>query len=108
VQGLHLPERPQLALAPAVELLDLVDGCLVRPEAVAPVDEHDGFGNALQVHRPVEGRVTTTDEEHPLSLELPGIEHLEIETLLLEPILALDAELPRLERPDAGGNDNGT
>ena len=35
------------------------------------------------------------------------IEHLEVEALLLERILARDAEPPRLERADAGRDDDG-
>ena len=104
---LDLPEGPQLALARALKLLHLVDRGLVRPESVAPVDQHDGLGDALKVDRPVEGRVAAADEQHPLALELLRVEHLEVETLLLERVLALDAEPPGLERADPGGDDDG-
>ena len=62
---------------------------------------------ALEVHRPVERRVAAADEQDALALELLRIEHLEVEALLLEAILALDAEPPRLERADAGRDEDG-
>ena len=99
VRRSHLPA--------ALELLHLADRGLVGPESVAPVNQHDGLGDALEIHRPVEGGVAATDQEHPLALELLRVEHLEIETLLLETLLAIDAELPRLERPDARRDDDG-
>ena len=107
VDRLHLPERPQLAPALPAQLLHLIDRRRVRAEPVAPVDQHDRLGDALQVDRPVEGRVAAADEEHPLALELLRVEHLEVEPLLLESVLALDAELPGLEGADAGRDDDG-
>src|SRR6266853_1995264 len=97
VQRFDLPERPQLALPATVELLHLIDSGLMGPKPVAPVDEHDRFRNALEIYRPVEGRVAAAHEQHPLTLELPGVEHFEEESLLLVPVLSLDPKLTRLE-----------
>ncbi len=106
MQRLHLPEGAELALSAALQLLHLVDRRRVGAEAVAPVNQHDGLGDALQVDRPVEGGVAAADEEDALALELLRIEHLEVEPLLLVPLLALDAQAPRLERPDARRDDD--
>ena len=65
------------------------------------------LASALEVHRPVERRVAAADEQHPLALELARIEHLEVEALLLEAFLALDAEPAGLEGADAGGDEDG-
>src|SRR5580765_6617017 len=90
-----------------MELLYLIDGGLVRPKPVPPVDQHDRLGNALQVYGPIKSGITAPNEQDPLSLELLGVEHLEEETLLLEPLLALNAELSCLNGPDTGRNDDG-
>ncbi len=107
MQRLDLPERSQLAFAAAVELLDLIDGGLMGSKAIAPVDEHDRLGNALEIHRPVEGRIAATHQQHPLVLELFGVDHLEEESLLLVAVLSFDPQLPCLEGPDARGDYDG-
>ena len=91
----------------AVQLLHLIDRGRMGPEPIAPVNQHDRLGDALEVDRPVEGRVAAADQQHPLTLELPRVEHLEVEPRLLVVLLALDPELPGLEGSDAGRDDDG-
>ena len=76
-------------------------------EAISPVDQHDGLGDPLKIHGPVECRVAPSDEQDPLALELLRIQHLEVESLLLELVLTFDPQPPGLERPDTGRDHDG-
>jgi hypothetical protein len=72
------------------------------------VDQHDGLGDALEVHCPVKCGVPAAHQENSFSFELPGVEHLEVEAPLFIEVLALDPELPGLERPNPRRNDDGS
>ena len=75
-------------------------------EAVAAVNEHDAFGAAHEVERPVEGGVAATADDDVLAFKDGGILAAVVKLRALELLDALDAERTRLEGADAGGDDH--
>src|SRR4029077_2900470 len=71
------------------------------------VNQHHRLGYSLEVDRPVERGVAAADEKHALILELSRVENLEVESPLLVFLLSLHPELPSLESPDAGRDNDG-
>src|SRR5207302_9173153 len=89
-----------------LELAGLVHRRLERAEAVAAVDERDRVaGRVLQAERPVERRVAAADDHALLADEDALLTHDVVEPLALPFVDALDAELARLERAVARGDD---
>ena len=73
----------------------------MRTKTVAPVDHHDRLGDPLQVHRPVERRVTAADDQDPLAGERLQIQHAIVQPFVVPPVDVFERQLARGERADA-------
>jgi hypothetical protein len=85
--------------------VQLLDGVLVRPEPVATVDQRDRRRDALEVERPVDGRVAATDDEHVLVAHRLELADEVDEAPSLERVRV--GQRPRRERADPAGDDHG-
>ena len=70
------------------------------------MNEHDAFGAAHEVERPVEGGVAAAADDDVLAFKDGGILAAVVKLRALELLDALDAERTRLEGADAGGDDH--
>ena len=61
-------------------------------------------GPRQQLQRPVERRVAAAEDHQALAGELRGVLDAVLDGAALEGLRALDADAPRLERADAGGD----
>src|SRR6266568_5344559 len=104
VDRLQLPECPQLHFAGRGERLHLIDRRLMGAKAVAPVDHHNGLGDPLKVHGPIERGVATAHDENALAAEDSGIEHAIVQPLVVPTVGVLERQLAGRKRANTAGD----
>nr|GEU28069.1 hypothetical protein [Tanacetum cinerariifolium] len=78
-----------------------------RAEVFAAVQQHDRFGLADEVQRPVQRGVAAAADDQVLAFELGRILDLVVQLRAFEHVDAVDLQRAGLERTDAGGNEDG-
>ncbi len=76
----------------------------MRAEAVTAVNHDDRFCDGVQVHRPVERRVTTTDDQDALPRERARVQDAIVQSFVVPTIHVLERQLARREGADPAGD----
>ena len=76
-------------------------------ELGAAMDVDETRGLAAEVEHPVERRVAAAEDHEPLAVKPRGVAHAVVQLPAFERVCALDGELLRLERAEAGRDYHG-